>query len=106
MAIPKKGSRKIIVTGVIYRWYIRKKPSYGQALSESNLTAVVELFENPVSLLTIDFNCFRNDSWIDPGNRNVKPSHISEGIKMALIEGWLPSSPKPHTQNFILEEYL
>ncbi|MFT5447864.1 MAG: hypothetical protein ACI9DC_003043 [Gammaproteobacteria bacterium] len=46
MALPKRGSRKITVDGTDYRWAIRRKPSDGQAIEDSNLTASVELFDN------------------------------------------------------------
>jgi len=40
MAIPKKGSRKIVVDGIEYRWYIRRN------LYDGVLTVAVELAAN------------------------------------------------------------
>ena len=43
MALGVKGSRPIVVDGVAYRWKVRRKPSYGQLLGDSNLVFAVEL---------------------------------------------------------------
>lgn len=90
MSIVKKGSRKIIVEGREYRWTIRKSPSYGQAIDESNLTLAAELFEEPGSTLVVTFPFARPDSWISSGKRSVKPSDVEQSIKLALENGWLP----------------
>ncbi len=34
MAIPKRGSRNIVVNGESYRWYMRRRPTYSQGLCE------------------------------------------------------------------------
>ena len=56
MSIPKKGSRKIVVNSIEYRWSIRKKPTYGQAVDNLNsgLIAAVELYLNAGSTLPIN----------------------------------------------------
>ena len=92
MSIPKKGSRKITVDGLEYRWTIRKKPSYGQAIDESNLTAAIELYDSPGTTLVITFPFTRPDSWISPGNESVKPSDIKDSIIRAVQQGWKPDS--------------
>ena len=92
MTLPKKGSRKIVVDGNNYRWYIRKKPTYNQAIDENNLTAAVELYKNPGSTLLIDFMCPRNDSWLSGGKVEIGPKHISIAVKQAISEGWEPDA--------------
>ncbi|MFJ6184806.1 hypothetical protein [Streptomyces sp. NPDC092295] len=42
MALNKKGSRRITVDGIEYRWRIRRKPSYMQGLCWTPLTYAVE----------------------------------------------------------------
>ena len=91
MAIAKKGSRKIEIDGVAYRWVIRGKPTYSQAINESNLSAVVELFENPASKLVIDFLKPRSDSWLTPSKTEIGPSHIESSIRKAITLGWQPT---------------
>lgn len=91
MAIPKKGSRKIVVDGIEYRWRIRWKPSYGQGIGESNLTAVVELYENPQSTLVITFPWLRLDALVGVAEETVMPKMIKNCIKNALAQGWNPN---------------
>jgi hypothetical protein len=51
MAIPKKGSRKIVVDGIEYRWYIRRNIK-----EHGSLTAAIELVSNEAaSILYVDF---------------------------------------------------
>ena len=45
MAIPKKGSRLIVVDGDRYRWRIRQKPSRSQSDYGCNMTFAVEHFD-------------------------------------------------------------
>ena len=96
MAIPKKGSRKITVDGTDYRWTIRRKPSYGQAIEESMLTAAIELFENPGSLLLVTFPFPRPDSWVSNDGRAVTPTAIERSIKKSIEAGWKPAQCSPN----------
>ncbi len=100
MGIPKKGSRKISVDGIEFRWKIRKKPSYGQAIDESNLTAAIELYDSPRTTLIVTFPFTRPDSWISPSNDSVKPSDIKDSIIQAIQKGW---NPKSGSSTFHLE---
>ena len=50
MAIPKKGSRTIVVAGVKYRWLIRRKATHGQSdYGVGFIHVAVELFDAPGS---------------------------------------------------------
>jgi len=80
MSITKKGSRKITVNETEYRWSIRRKPTYAEAVDDYNLSAVVELYDNPRSKLMITFPFVRPDSWISPNKNAVKPSDIEDCI--------------------------
>ena len=90
MAIPKKGSRKIVVDGVEYRWRVRWKPSYSQAIGETNLTAAIELYENPQSILSITFPWVRYDAWIGAAEHPITPKLIENCVLNALVQGWKP----------------
>ncbi|WP_444905024.1 hypothetical protein ACJJIU_10020 [Microbulbifer sp. CnH-101-E] len=93
MSIPKKGSRKIEVEGKAFRWTIRKKPTYSQATSpDHGLKAAVEKYENPASILNINFQVPRNDSWESLGKVEIGPRHIAQCIKEALSSGWDPDA--------------
>ena len=93
MAIPKRGSRKITVDGTEYRWSIRRKPSYGQAIEESGLTAAVELFDNPGATLVLTFPSNRPDSWITPGGPSITPSIMARCIRRSIENGWDAAAP-------------
>ena len=90
MAVPKKGSRKIVVESVEYRWRIRRKSSYGQEIGESNLTASVELYRNPQNTLSITFPWLRLDTWFGSLEEPVTPKLIETVIKNAIYQGWNP----------------
>ena len=92
MSIPKKGSRKITVAGNDYRWLIRKKPTYLQAIStELGFTAVVESYDSPGITLVVSFPFTRPDSWISPSKESVTPSDIEKAILKAISMGWEPA---------------
>ena len=90
MAIPKKGSRKIVVESKEYRWTIRSKPTYSQGAFGDDMTAAVELAENPGSVLSVTFPWMRCDSWIGNPEIPVTPKDIESYIKAAILEGWSP----------------
>jgi hypothetical protein len=90
MAIPKKGSRKIIVDSVEYRWTIRSKPTYCQGAFGNDMTAAVELTTFPGQVLSISFPWMRCDSWIGNPEIPVTPRDIEDCIKGALKKGWCP----------------
>jgi len=92
MSIPKKGSRKITVSDQDYRWSIRKKPTYSQAISEGpDFTAAIELYDSPGTTLVVSFPFSRPDSWISPNKESVTPSDIERAILKAIKQGWKPA---------------
>lgn len=92
MAIPKKGSRKIVIESVEYRWTIRSKPTYSQGAFGDDMTAAVELAESPGTVLSITFPWMRCDSWIGNPEIPVTPKDIEFCIKDALSNGWQPEA--------------
>jgi hypothetical protein len=91
MTIPKKGSRKIIVDNIEYRWRVRHKGTYMQDVFESFLTASVELYENPQNALLVEFPWVRFDAYIGDAKQPVTPKLIESCIKTALSQGWKPN---------------
>jgi len=91
MTIPKKGSRKIVVDNVEYRWRIRSNPTYTQGAFGDNMTAAVELYQEPKSVLIISFPWMRCDNWLGDPISPVTPKHIEASIRQAIIEGWQPN---------------
>ena len=84
MSIPKKGTRKITVDNVDYRWLV--SPGY-----EIGLGIVVESSELSDS---------RMITYVDHGN-TVSPSLFRVAIKNAISKGW-----QPHEQGNRLEGIL
>lgn len=91
MTLPRKGSRKIVVDERGYRWVVRKKPTHGAATGEANLRAIVELNENPASVLLIDFLPPRNKNLSSNECVEVGPKHIANAIRAAIDDGWKPA---------------
>ncbi|MFJ9752890.1 hypothetical protein [Streptomyces chartreusis] len=93
MALVKKGSRLITVDGISYRWRIRRKPTYSQALAWSPLTYAVELADSPGSTLVVTTNHPHPNSWMLESPGAVVPSAVAESIRSARTRGWAPKSP-------------
>jgi hypothetical protein len=91
MAIPKKGSRKIIVNEIEFRWRVRWKPTDSQAVCDSNMTAAIEFYENPQSVLSVEFPWVRYDAWFGVAEQPITPKIIEICIKNALAQGWKPN---------------
>jgi hypothetical protein len=53
VAMPGKGSRLITVDGIRYRWLIRRRPTYSQAICGAPMTVAVELAEQPASVAVL-----------------------------------------------------
>ena len=64
MAIPKKGSRIIMVEGVKYRWLIRRKASYSQTdYGRGKVHIAVEHAKNPGATLIILTDRTHSKDW-------------------------------------------
>jgi hypothetical protein len=95
MAIPKKGSRKIMVDGRRFRWFVRRKPSYSQALGESLLSFAVELADQPAQVLHVYLDAARPDAWINAGPVTISPGLVAVVIRQAVRDGWMPETAGP-----------
>jgi hypothetical protein len=47
VALVRKGSRRIVVDGTVYRWRLRGRPTYDQGLAKSPCTFAVEHADTP-----------------------------------------------------------
>ena len=95
MAIPKKGSRIIVVNEMKFRWIIRHKPTYEQAAFGRNMSAAVELYEAPASTLLITFPWARQDNLLGQRSESITPRDISFCIVQAITKGWDPTQQGP-----------
>ncbi|MCP2256646.1 hypothetical protein LX15_000329 [Streptoalloteichus tenebrarius] len=97
----KKGSRRITVDGVPYRWWVRGRPTYDQGLGTSPLTYVVEQTETPGTTLVVTTAQPHPSNWMGMPARPVLPAEVAATIRAARARGWAPEKPgKP----FLLDQ--
>jgi hypothetical protein len=93
VALTKKGSRLITVDGVVYRWRVRGRPTYAQALGERPLAVAVEQADCKGCVLLVSMPQDHPSNWIGGPSIPVLPSQVAAVIRRALGEGWRPSQP-------------
>ncbi|MEV0728131.1 hypothetical protein [Polymorphospora sp. NPDC050346] len=95
MTLAIKGSRRITVDGVAFRWSVRRRPTYSQGSGWSPLTFVVEQAEQPGALLVAALPCAHPGNWFGLPSQPVLPGTVAAGVRQALTAGWQPSRPGP-----------
>lgn len=95
MVLPKKGSRLIVVDGITYRWRVRGRPTYDQAMCWRPLTYAVEHAENPGTTLVITTSRPHPSNWLDAPTSPVLPAEAADTVRTALNNGWDPCKPGP-----------
>ncbi|OEV04790.1 hypothetical protein [Streptomyces oceani] len=95
MALNRKGSRRITVDGIAYRWRVRHKPAYAQSLCWTPLTYAVELAdrEGPGTTLVVSTGQSHPSNWMGAAATSVRPAQVAAGIRGARAAGWLPARP-------------
>jgi hypothetical protein len=88
MSIARKGSRRIVVDGVTYRWSVRSRPTYAQALGWSPMTVAVVNDESPGTTLLVAFDVARPDNWMNQRSEPVTPASVERAIRTARSQGW------------------
>jgi len=90
MALSKKGTRKISVDGVEYRWAIRKRATYCQAAFAWPMTFAVECIQAPQSVLVVTTTIPRPDNWLQKPSVAISPAQVAKAIRQAHQAGWQP----------------
>ena len=93
MTIPRTRSRAIIVDGARYRWTVRDRPTYAQAIAHSYLTVAIEAEEKALQTLHLTLPVVRCDNWLAQPGYIVTPRDIARWIPLALARGWQPMLP-------------
>ncbi|MEU7169147.1 hypothetical protein AB0A70_31595 [Streptomyces morookaense] len=93
MALPRKGSRRIVVDGVTYRWTVRGRPTYDQGLCWSPLTFAVEHADSPGTTLVVRTGRPHPGNWMGQPTEPVLPSAVADAIRTARRKGWTPEAP-------------
>ncbi|MEU9977331.1 hypothetical protein [Streptomyces sp. NPDC051014] len=93
MGLVHKGSRRIVVDGMVYRWRLRGRPTYFQGLAWSPCTFAVEHADTPGATLVVTTDQPHPSNWIGHEADPVLPSGVAASVRLALREGWTPTVP-------------
>lgn len=93
MALVRKGSRRIVVDGTAYRWRLRRRPTYFQALAWTPCTYAVDHADASGTTLVVTTNQPHPSNWFGREAKPVLPSDVAHAIQLALREGWTPTEP-------------
>ena len=105
MAIPKRGSRNIVVNGEPYRWYMRRRPTFRQGLCEEPMSFAIEHADANGSVLRVTLPQHHPGNWKRAAIVPIVPANVEEYIQMALARGWKPTQPgKPFTLDLMADE--
>ncbi|MFJ5136988.1 hypothetical protein [Streptomyces sp. NPDC088707] len=93
MALNKKGSRRVAIDGIEYRWRIRRKPSCMQGLCWTPLTYAVEAAtgSQPGTNLTFTSGQAHPSNWVGVETGPIRPAHVVASIREARDHGWDPT---------------
>lgn len=91
MALVSKGSRRIVMDGRAYRWRLRGRPSYGQALCETPCTYAVEDYDRPGKTLVVTTDQPHSSNWFGRPAKPVLPADVARAIRLAVEGGWDPA---------------
>ncbi|MFD8606316.1 hypothetical protein ACFV1S_30195 [Streptomyces globisporus] len=85
MALNRKGSRRVTVDGIEYRWRIRRKPSYMQGLCWTPLTYAVEAASGnqPGTTLIVNSGQAHPSNWVGVETEPIRPAHVAASIREA-----------------------
>ena len=103
MAIPKKGSRKIVVDGSTYRWLIRKRASYDQVCFDGRINLAIELDEKRCRTLIIYTDRTHPNNIGITEVIPVTPADIENWIREAHKLGWQSNQVGPQ-MHVVIEE--
>ncbi|SDJ29590.1 hypothetical protein SAMN05421874_101350 [Nonomuraea maritima] len=80
----------ITVDGTVFRWRVRRKPTYCQGNSWGPMTFAVESADASGRVLLVSLPCSRPDAWWGERTMAVRPALVTATIRMALNHGWDP----------------
>lgn len=85
----RKGSRRIVVDGMAYRWQFRVRPTYFQGLAWSPCTFA----DAPGTTLVVTTGEPHSSNWLGREATPVLPSAVAAAVWLALCAGWTPRAP-------------
>ncbi|MFG2036476.1 hypothetical protein [Dactylosporangium sp. NPDC048998] len=90
MTLNRKGSRRIVVDGVEYRWTVRHRPTYSQANGWTPLTFVVQADSGRGAVLVVSSALAHPHNWLGLSAGAVRPALVAEAVRRAVAAGWRP----------------
>jgi hypothetical protein len=94
VALAVKKSKLITIDGTVYRWRIRRNPTYGQECLGSPLTFAVELADARGTVLAVTVPDVSHPASLVAGSSLiVRPALVAAVIRAALGQGWEPAAP-------------
>ncbi|MEH2108236.1 hypothetical protein [Nostoc sp.] len=95
MAFPKKGSRRIMVDGVSYRWRYPPKPTQNQEDAELGVIVTVQQLNCYGAVLVLIFPRYHMSGSYSALElrKPVLPSEVAQSIQKALSAGWQGNKP-------------
>jgi hypothetical protein len=107
MAMPKIGSRKIVVDGISYHWRIRRYAITKTRDEGAPLTIVVEKESARGRVLVVALPQKRNVGWgylYDFDQTPVTPRQVALAIRRAIQAGWIPEAERKPFQSTLVDE--
>ncbi|MGV9269500.1 hypothetical protein ACWDRR_33095 [Kitasatospora sp. NPDC003701] len=98
MALARKGSRRISVDGVTYRWTVRRRATYARGLAWRPLAYAVEQDVTPGATLVVTTNQPHPSNWLGFPAHAVLPAKVATAIRTARAGGWTAETPGPPFQ--------
>ncbi|MEV6964740.1 hypothetical protein AB0M47_06445 [Hamadaea sp. NPDC051192] len=95
MTVARKGSRRIVVDGVQFRWTVRRRPTYCQGNGWTPLIFVAEPAAGPGGLLVVSMPWAHPGNWLGHPTGAVRPAMVAASIREALARGWQPAKLGP-----------
>ncbi|WP_410653940.1 hypothetical protein [Amycolatopsis sp. lyj-112] len=92
MSLVRKGSRRIVVDEIAYRWVVRRKPTYTQEQGCA-MSYAVELEDARGAVLVVQTDHAHPLNFMGEPSKAVLPSDVERAIRLALAQGWAPEVP-------------
>ena len=93
MALTRRGSRRIVVDDIAYRWRVRRKPTYCQSNGWGPQSYAVEHETNPGTTLVVETGRAHPGNWFTLTSGPIQPADVAKSIHEALSLGWTPQTP-------------
>ncbi len=105
MAVPKKGSRRIVVDGVAYLWrFPRPTRAQGDGWRGVRVMVCREECRQSVLVLAFPARFHLSGPVVQEPPRPLLPSDVARGIRAALAAGWQADRPGPQFVHRVAEE--